>query len=398
MQPSLDDVWDAGESVRICLVYDCLYPHTVGGAERWYRSLAERLAAAGHEVTYLTLSQWEPGQEPDVPGVKVVTAGPHMELYVRGGRRRIRPPLRFGVGVLWHLLRHGRRYDVVHSSAFPYFSLLAAALVRPLGGYTLVVDWLEVWSAEYWRSYLGRVGWIGIAVQRRCVRLRQRAFCLSELHAARLREEGLRGDVTVLRGLLTGSLEPEEPVTPEPLVVFAGRLIPEKNAPSVVAAVALAAERIPGLRGVIFGDGPEREAVLAQIDSLEQPALVSAPGFVDSELVHDAIRRACCLLLPSRREGYGLVVVEASAVGTPSIVVRAPDNAAVELLEEGVNGVIAPSAEPAELAAAIVAVIAAGPALRASTAAWFARNAERLSLERSLEAVLAGYEPAVARA
>jgi glycosyltransferase involved in cell wall biosynthesis len=384
--------------VRICLVYDCLYPHTVGGAERWYRSLAERLAAAGHEVTYLTLSQWEPGQEPDVPGVKVVTAGPHMELYVRGGRRRIRPPLRFGVGVLWHLLRHGRRYDVVHSSAFPYFSLLAAALVRPLGGYTLVVDWLEVWSAEYWRSYLGRVGWIGIAVQRRCVRLRQRAFCLSELHAARLREEGLRGDVTVLRGLLTGSLEPEEPVTPEPLVVFAGRLIPEKNAPSVVAAVALAAERIPGLRGVIFGDGPEREAVLAQIDSLEQPALVSAPGFVDSELVHDAIRRACCLLLPSRREGYGLVVVEASAVGTPSIVVRAPDNAAVELLEEGVNGVIAPSAEPAELAAAIVAVIAAGPALRASTAAWFARNAERLSLERSLEAVLAGYEPAVARA
>ena len=398
MQPSLDDVWDAGESVRICLVYDCLYPHTVGGAERWYRSLAERLAAAGHEVTYLTLSQWEPGQEPDVPGVKVVTAGPHMELYVRGGRRRIRPPLRFGVGVLWHLLRHGRRYDVVHSSAFPYFSLLAAALVRPLGGYTLVVDWLEVWSAEYWRSYLGRVGWIGIAVQRRCVRLRQRAFCLSELHAARLREEGLRGDVTVLRGLLTGSLEPEEPVTPEPLVVFAGRLIPEKNAPSVVAAVALAAERIPGLRGVIFGDGPEREAVLAQIDSLERPALVSAPGFVDSELVHDAIRRACCLLLPSRREGYGLVVVEASAVGTPSIVVRAPDNAAVELLEEGVNGVIAPSAEPAELAAAIVAVIAAGPALRASTAAWFARNAERLSLERSLEAVLAGYEPAVARA
>jgi glycosyltransferase involved in cell wall biosynthesis len=384
--------------VRICLVYDCLYPHTVGGAERWYRNLAERLAAAGHEVTYLTLRQWEPGQEPDVPGVKVVTAGPHMELYVREGRRRIRPPLRFGIGVLWHLLRHGRRYDVVHSSAFPYFSLLAAALVRPLGGYTLVVDWLEVWSAEYWRSYLGRAGWIGIAVQRRCVRLRQRAFCLSELHAARLREEGLRGDVTVLRGLLTGSLEPEEPVAPEPLVVFAGRLIPEKNAPSVVAAVALAAERIPSLRGVIFGDGPEREAVLAQIDSLEQPALVSAPGFVDSELVHDAIRRACCLLLPSRREGYGLVVVEASAVGTPSIVVRAPDNAAVELVEEGVNGVIAPSAEPAELAAAIVAVIAAGPALRASTAAWFARNAERLSLERSLEAVLAGYEPAVARA
>ena len=35
------------QNVHICLVYDCLYPYTVGGAERWYRALAERLAARG---------------------------------------------------------------------------------------------------------------------------------------------------------------------------------------------------------------------------------------------------------------------------------------------------------------------------------------------------------------
>jgi glycosyltransferase involved in cell wall biosynthesis len=304
----------------------------------------------------------------------------------------------FGAAVLWHLLRHGRRYDVVHCSSFPYFSLLAAALARPLGRYALIVDWLEVWSPDYWRSYLGRAGWIGIAVQRRCARLRQRAFCLSELHAARLREEGLRGEVTVLRGLMTAELEPQEPLPAEPLVVFAGRLIPEKNAALIPRAVAIAAERVPGLRAIIFGDGPERDAVLAAIASLEDPSIVSAPGFVQAQSVHDAIRRACCLLLPSRREGYGLVVVEASAVGTPSILVRGDDNAATELIEGGVNGIIAPNAEPAELAAAILAVLAAGPALRASTSEWFARNAQSLSIERSLEAVLASYGPATARA
>ena len=48
--------------MRICIVYDCLFPYTVGGAERWYRNLAERLAAEGHEVTYLTLRQWERGE------------------------------------------------------------------------------------------------------------------------------------------------------------------------------------------------------------------------------------------------------------------------------------------------------------------------------------------------
>jgi glycosyltransferase involved in cell wall biosynthesis len=114
--------------MRICLVYDCLYPHTVGGAERWYRNLAERLVADGHEVTYLTLRQWKRGERAEIdPRVRVVTAGPHMALYTADGRRRIVPPLIFGLGVLAHLLRHGRRYDVVHTCAFPYFSLLAAA-------------------------------------------------------------------------------------------------------------------------------------------------------------------------------------------------------------------------------------------------------------------------------
>ena len=179
--------------MRVCLVYDCLFPHTVGGAERWYRDLAERLSADGHEVTYLTLRQWKRGEHAEIdPRVRVVTAGPRMALYTTGGRRRMLPPLVFGLGVLLHLLRHGRRYDVVHTCAFPYFSLLAAALVRPLTGFELVVDWFEVWSRAYWRDYLGGVGGlVGALVQRLCALVPQRAFCFSELHAKRLREEGL---------------------------------------------------------------------------------------------------------------------------------------------------------------------------------------------------------------
>src|SRR6185312_14598586 len=122
--------------VRICLVYDCLFPYTVGGAERWYRNLAERLAAEGHSVTYVTLRQWERGTHLDLDErVRVLTAGPRMALYTSGGRRRILPPLVFGAGVLAHLLVRGRRYDVVHTCSFPYFSLLAAAALRRVGRY-----------------------------------------------------------------------------------------------------------------------------------------------------------------------------------------------------------------------------------------------------------------------
>jgi glycosyltransferase involved in cell wall biosynthesis len=118
---------------------------------------------------------------------------------------------------------------------------------------------------------------------------------------------------------------------------------------------------------------------------------VDAPGFVSEERLRSSLRRALCLALPSRREGYGLVVIEAAALGVPSVVVRAPDNAATELVEEGENGAVADSAEPEELAAAILRVYDGGQALRGSTADWYERNAERLSLDHSLEQVLAVY-------
>jgi glycosyltransferase involved in cell wall biosynthesis len=97
------------------------------------------------------------------------------------------------------------------------------------------------------------------------------------------------------------------------------------------------------------------------------------------------------MVLPSSREGYGRIVIEAASVGTPSVVVAAPDNAATELIDEGVNGVIAASAEPDELAAAMLRVRDAGQEMRDSTAGWFERNVARLSVETSLERVTRSY-------
>ncbi len=378
--------------MRICLVYDCLFPHTVGGAERWYRSLGERLAADGHEVTYLTLRQWDRSIEPIVPGVRVRAVGPRMRLYTTDGRRRMLPPLLFGAGVLWELLRRGGRYDAVHTCSFPYFSLLAAALVRRRGRYRLVVDWFEVWTREYWRAYLGRVaGDVGWLVQRACARAPQHAFCFSRLHSTRLRAEGLRTELTQLTGAYSGSLDVRTVRIAEPVVVFAGRHIPEKRVPAIVPAIARARERLPQLRAEIFGDGPQREDVCRLVAQLGLGAAVSVPGFAASDDLEAAMDRALCVILPSRREGYGLVVIEAAARGTPSVVVAGPDNAAVELVTDGENGFTAPSASAEDLAAAITRVHDAGPALRDSTAAWFARNAQRLSIESSLQIVVGAY-------
>jgi glycosyltransferase involved in cell wall biosynthesis len=376
--------------MRICLVFDCLYPHTVGGAERWYRNLAEDLARRGHTVTYLTLLQWDPDAGAGVPNVEVVAVAGRAELYTHG-RRSIGAQLRFGFGVFRHLLRHGGQYDVVQTPAL-HVSLLAVLAVRPFRRFLLVVDWFEVWTREYWLDYLGgvagRLAWWG---QRISARARHQALCFSQRHARRLEEMGYSGEITVIEGLLPPGLEASEPEPAESTVVFAGRLIPEKQAMAIVPALAVARERVPELQAMLFGDGPEREALLRLIDESGLDGAMQAPGFVAGELVEDAVKRALCFVFPSRREGYGLVVVEAAAVGTPTIVVDAPDNAAVELIEDGVNGFVAKSAAPEELGEAILRVHAAGPALRESTAAWFRRNRKRLSLETSVERVLAVY-------
>jgi glycosyltransferase involved in cell wall biosynthesis len=378
--------------VRICIVYDCLYPNTVGGAERWYRELSTRLAAEGHAVTYLTLRQWAGEGGDFLDGVEVVAVGPRMALYESSGRRRILPPLVFGAGVFWRLLLTGSRQDVVHTASFPFFSLLAAGLLRPLCGYRLVVDWHEHWSKAYWRGYLGGLGGrIGWAVQALCSRVPQRAFCFAQLTAERLEAAGVNGPVSVLTGEYGGSLEPMAPVEAEMLVVAAARHIPEKRLEAVVAAVAEARRALPALTGRILGDGPERGRVLAAIAERGLEGVVEAPGRVSAEAVEQDLARALCLVHPSAREGYGLVVVEAAAAGTPVVLVRGEDNAAVELVEEGVNGFVAPSAEARDLADAIGRVHAGGEALRASTRAWFARNARRLSIETSLTEVVASY-------
>jgi glycosyltransferase involved in cell wall biosynthesis len=269
----------------------------------------------------------------------VLAVSPRAKLYA-GGRRRILPPLQFGLGVLAHLVRHGKRYDVVHTASFPYFSLLAAGLARRRSGYRIAVDWHELWTRAYWRRYAGRfAGRIGWGIQRACIGVPQRAFCFSRLHERRLREQGFTGVLTRLEGQYAGPPPPERPAPARRVVVFAGRHIPEKRVPALVPALAT----------------------------------------------------ALCFALPSEREGYGLVVVESSARGVPSVVVSGPDNAATELVEDGVNGAVAASASADDLAEAIRRARDGGDELRASTLAWFRRNSERLSLESSLQLVLRDY-------
>jgi glycosyltransferase involved in cell wall biosynthesis len=212
-----------------------------------------------------------------------------------------------------------------------------------------------------------------------------------------LRANGYRGEPVVLRGIYDGSvLPPPAEIRRQPIVVFVGRHIPEKQATAIPHAIAIARRQVPGLRGVIFGDGPERPRVIDEIMRLQLQEVVKCPGFAPWDEIDCALGDAMCLLLPSRREGYGLVVVEAAARGTPSIVVAGAENAATSLVSGGVNGFVVPSAEPAALADAIARVHAAGPNLVRSTYEWFRQNAAELSVDSSVARIEQVYRSVIA--
>jgi glycosyltransferase involved in cell wall biosynthesis len=380
--------------MRIALVYDCLYPATFGGAERWLRALAGALAE-GHEVTYVTRRQWRRGDSP-LPGVRCVAVAPGGSLHREDGRRRLLPPALFGLGVFFHFLRHRRSYDAVHCLSYPFAPLVAVRAALAGRDVRVRCEWLECLSASYWRSYGPVLGRLGALLQRLCLRLTPEAVVFSSHTERRLREAGFRGPIELLGGLAflpepAAEGDGEPPGARRALVLFAARHVRDKRAAVVPDAIAAARRRRPDIEAVVAGDGPERARVLQRIRELGLEAEVEAPGFVSAEELEDLYRQAACVVSTSSRDGYGMVVAEAAVRGVPVVVCPGPDNAAVERVVDGVNGRVAAGAEPDEVGAAIADVIDGGAELRASAVRWYSEHAEELSVDATLRRARALY-------
>ncbi|WP_448629940.1 glycosyltransferase family 4 protein [Cellulomonas soli] len=376
--------------MRVAVAFDCFYPLSTGGGERQYRLFAETFVGEGAQVDYLTRRQWS-GPAPVLDGVDVVAVSGPSELYDEHGGRRLLPAVRYAAGLFSHLVRARRRYDVLVVSALPVLNVFAARLAL-LGTRTRIcADFLEVWRPEQWVEYSGPVvGRVACALQGLAVRVSPWVSCHSQMNARRLVAAGARRPPVVSPGLIhqvpeqDPGLEQRQPAT----VLYVGRHIPDKQVEVLPAAVAWARERVPGLRAVVLGEGQTTTRVAAEVARWGLQEVVDLPGFVSQERLDALLRDAAVLVNPSRREGYGLVVVEACATGTPVVLVDGVDNASVELVEEGVNGFVAAGVEPEVLGAAIVAAVEGGTALRASTRAWFEAVAPQRTVRVAATALL----------
>jgi glycosyltransferase involved in cell wall biosynthesis len=138
-----------------------------------------------------------------------------------------------------------------------------------------------------------------------------------------------------------------------PDVIFIGRLVPTKNLELLIEATDILVGRGVFPRVLVVGDGPQRSAWLNQVDRLGLNDCIEFAGTMESESeVVALLESAKVLALPSLREGFGMIALEASAHGVPVVTVDHPRNAARHLVQHGVTGLSVPP-EPGAFAGAL---------------------------------------------
>jgi glycosyltransferase involved in cell wall biosynthesis len=283
--------------ILVCNWKDLRHPQA-GGAEVYTHEVARRWVVAGHRVTlFCAAVAGAPGVE-TVDGVRVVRRGSRFGVY-RAAREYYRA--------------EGRgRFDLV----------VDEVNTRPFGAARWVDDapvvalihqvCREIWHHEMplpvalLGRYLLEPAWLR--------RYRDvPVLTVSPSSRESLLSYGLRR-VTVVPVGIGRRTRPEVAREARPTVLFLGRLARNKGALEALEAFHLLRERMPEARLWFVGDGPLRPALAARAG-----AGVTLFGRVSAAERDGLLARAHALVVTSVREGWGLVVDEAAAMGTPAV-------------------------------------------------------------------------------
>jgi glycosyltransferase involved in cell wall biosynthesis len=342
--------------MKIGFVYDMIYPYSKGGAEKRFYHLASRLAER-HEVHWVGLKLWQgPRTIVTESGVILhgVAAAPG-RMYVDGGRRSILEPVWFGTALFqWTGLRN---MDVIDCSSFPFFSIFSSKTLALLGRVPLVTTWHEFWG-DYWKQYAPRVAFIGRLVERLALSCSGTVISVSQYTRDKLIQAGLKDSkVSVVpNGIDLEAIDRADAVPDGPDVLFVGRLIPEKRVAALLEALSTEPLRGLGATCRVIGDGPEAERLKGLANERGLASRVRFDAWVPEEEVYGAMKSAKVVTLLSEREGFGMVVLEAMACGTPTVVSTGTNSAAPDLVQSGETGYVVPC-EPQALSQAIASII-----------------------------------------
>ena len=303
-----------------------------GGSETYLQRIGSLLAGSGIDVTLRTARYDGAARNDVLDGVRISRGGGRHTVYIRAGLAMV--AARIGLGPLRHV-----RPDVVIDSqnGLPFLARLAFG--------RRVVVLVHHCHREQWPvagRFLGRFGWFVESRLSPWLHRRNQYVTVSLPSVRDLTELGVDASrVAVVRNGLDEA--PAQTLagdrSPTPCAVVLSRLVPHKQIEDALDAVALLRSRIPDLHLDVVGGGWWQDRLVEHAGNLGITDAVTFHGHVDDTTKHAVVQRSWVHLLPSRKEGWGLAVVEAAQHGVPTIGYRS-SGGLTDSIVDGVTGVL----------------------------------------------------------
>ena len=360
--PGWNETGDRGPSYRIALVASSFHPYA-GGVEEHVRQVARCLVEQGHDVEVWTVDRGEHLGSQRVDGIDVRYLATPLPARTLGAMASFAARAPFAVARWWRAHRRFRP-DVLHVHCFGPNGVYADRLARATGTPLLLTGHGETFMDDeniFEKSALLNRSLRG-ALQRAA---RVTACSQAALDDLQLRF-GLRGGVVVFNGvdLSLGQSLGQSLVQParqeaagreSPPVVFAvGRL--ERMKGFDLLLPVLDTGRLPSAtRVVIGGDGAARADLVAEVRRRGLESRVTFTGRLSPEEVARSMAAASVVVVPSRREAFGIVALEAWRSGTPLVVTS--HGGPSEFVRDEVDGLVVDPEDTDALADAIGRVL-----------------------------------------
>lgn len=343
------------ETKKIAFVSDAVLPFNIGGKEKRLFEVSTRLARKGHDVTVYTMKWWNSdSNEYEVQGVKYKAISPLYPLY-DGSVRSMKQGILFALNCFKLLAED---FDVIDVDHMTHLNLYPVKIVCLLKGKKMIATWHEVWGKKYWMNYIGGPkGTVAYIIEKISSFLPNKIISVSE-HTEQLLRTVLKTkrEIVIIPAGVEVSVD-KSITAPQSDIIFAGRLLPNKNVDVLLEAVAILKESKQWIRLVIIGDGPEKQRLEKIAKDLGIEASVEFLGFLEnSSELYARMSESKVFAFPSSREGFGMAVIEANACGLPVVTVDSPDNASKFLIKDGQNGLIS-KLNKVDLASAIKKVL-----------------------------------------
>jgi len=325
--------------MKIAFISDAVYPYNKGGKEKRIFEVTTRLACKGYDIHIYCMKWWEGPKNKIENGVHLHAICKKYPLY-SGKRRSIFQAIIFGLNC-FKLIKEN--FDVVEVDHMPFFPLFSLKLVCFLKKKKMIATWYEVWGKDYWQEYLGWRGIFGNIVEKISISMPDEIISVSE-HTTKKLKNNLKCRKKIYTIPIGNDYEKIQKIIPSQKksdVIFAGRLLSNKNVDVLIKSIQLAKERKPEIRCLIVGDGPEKKNMEILAQKLNMEKNIYFLGFLENhDDVYAIMKSSKVFILPSSREGFGIVVIEANACGLPVITIDHSGNAAKDIIKEGENGFI----------------------------------------------------------